>query len=74
MVGSDPAGYLNTESLLNLSEFRSLYEFVDAVATLASDGDLGQAVSERPILARAPDMLAIENRVRQALAPVLGDF
>ena len=72
--GSDPAGYLNTESLLNLAEFRSLQEFVDAVATLASDGDLGQAVSEKPILARAPDMLAIENRVRQALAPVLGDF
>lgn len=72
--GSDPAGYLNEECVLNLADFVSIEAFADAVANLSVNGPLGQAMSERPILTRAPDMLAVENRVRRALAPVLGDF
>ena len=72
--GSDPAGYLNEDCLLNLTHFAGIEAFADAVADLSVNGALGQAISERPILTRAPDMLAIENRVRRALAPVLGDF
>lgn len=72
--GSDPAGYLNRGCLLNLADYPSIEAFADAVAHLSVNGPLGQAMSERPILTRAPDMLTIESRVRRALAPVLGDF
>ena len=72
--GSDPAGYLNEESMLNLANFENIEAFADAVADLSVNKHLGRTMSERPILTRPPDMLTIEARVRRALAPVLGDF
>jgi hypothetical protein len=70
--GSDPAGYLNPEALLNYADDGSLADFTERVAALMDDRVRGQWVSEQPLLVRVPDFESLESRIRSRLLPLLG--
>jgi hypothetical protein len=64
--GSDPAGYLNPQALINAADFASLQEFAASVRHLDEDADAYQRVIDQPLLVRSPDIsdaLAVIGRV-----------
>ena len=70
--GSDPAGFVNPRAVVNLARFPDLSSFVDHIGGLAQDqGEIARVAGE-PILAKAPDMPAIEGRLRDIIGPKLG--
>lgn len=54
--GSDPAGYVNPKSLINLADLDSIDELVARVADLEADSSSFEAKLQEPILLRPPDL------------------
>jgi hypothetical protein len=71
--GSDPAGYLNHEALLNLEKFKSLDEYVARVAEIAHDSLTWSSIASQPILAKRPNLNEVLAVLRKALAPMVKD-
>ena len=54
--GSDPAGYVNGNAVMNAADFPSLADFAEAVAIVNSDSLLWSELAGMPILTREPDL------------------
>lgn len=64
--GSDPAGYVNSEAIINAAEFPSLAHFAEAVAEVDRDDAFWALKASRPVLLREPDLrptIALLSRV-----------
>lgn len=65
--GSDPKEYINPGAIINLSEFKSLTEFVAYVKKVNSTPELWQSIAEQPILLKAPDLTEVRDVLKRAL-------
>lgn len=66
--GSDPAGYLNPQAVLNAADFASLSDFAEAAALLAGDEDRWLAAFGSELLLRKPDLQPAMDVIRRAAA------
>lgn len=57
--GSDPAGYVNPDAVLNAADYRALADFVADVADVDREPGAWEAMSVRPILLREPDLAPV---------------
>lgn len=65
--GSDPAGYLNPASLVDLASLGSLAALVDYVEELDRDHDAWAAKAAQPLLLKAFDHQHVVNRIKALL-------
>lgn len=65
--GIDREGYLNPNAFINAADFVDTGEFIEAVRTLDSSGDLRTAMVNEPILKSVPDVRPILDDLRELL-------
>lgn len=65
--GSDPAGYVNKDAIINAAEFSSLSRFAEAVAEVDSDNGLWATKASRPVLLREPDFVPSLDLISRVL-------
>lgn len=71
--GSDPQGYLNQKSLINLANFRSLEEFVEHVGEVNKDQVLWESYATQPFLLKKPNLDDAIQTLRQILKPLVSE-
>lgn len=54
--GSDPAGYLNPEALINAADFSTIADFAESASRLSLNEGLWQRAFSQPLLLRRPDL------------------
>lgn len=69
--GSDPAGYLNQDAMINLANFQNLDSFTEQVHEVAENPQLWSTIASQPILKRKPDLEEVLSVLRKALAPLV---
>ena len=71
--GSDPKGYLNQGSLLNLANYESLENYLDSVVRVNDDKDLWEQIASQPFLEKRPNLEEVINTIRRQLASLVND-
>lgn len=69
--GSDPLGYFNQNSLINLTNFKNLDEFVARVAKVSESPALWTSIASQPLLSKKPTLNDVLLVLRKALAPLV---
>ena len=69
--GSDPAGYLNQDAMINLADFQNLESFTERVRAVDGNPELWSSIANQPILKRKPDLEEVLSVLREALAPLV---
>jgi hypothetical protein len=69
--GSDPAGYLNQDAMINLANYENLDSFTERVGDVARNPQLWSSIANQPILNRKPDLEEVLSVLRKALAPLV---
>ncbi len=69
--GSDPAGYLNQDAMINLVNYRNLDDFTKRVGEVADKPQLWNRIANQPILKKRPDLEEVLYVLRKALAPLV---
>ena len=69
--GCDPLGYFNQNSLINLTNFKNLDEFVARVAKVAESPALWSSIASQPLLSKRPNLDDVLLVLREALAPLV---
>jgi len=69
--GSDPAGYLNQDAMINLANYQNLDSFTERVGQVARNPKLWSSIANQPILKRRPDLEEVLSILRKALAPLV---
>jgi GR25 family glycosyltransferase involved in LPS biosynthesis len=69
--GSDPAGYLNQDAMINLANFQNLESFMERVREVDGNPELWSNIAKQPILKRKPDLEEVLSVLREALAPLV---
>lgn len=69
--GSDPAGYLNQDAMINLANYENLDFFTERVGDVARNPQLWSNIANQPILKRKPDLEEVLSVLRKALAPLV---
>ena len=54
--GSDPAGYLNQKSLINLANFPTLEDYVERIKEVNNDDHLWMEIASQPLLQKRPNL------------------
>lgn len=65
--GSDPAGYLNPDALLNAATYPTMALFAESVSRLATDDELWLRTFSRALLLRRPDLQPALDLIRQVV-------
>ncbi len=65
--GSDPAGYLNPEAMIDVALLGGLREAAQRATDLASSEDAWASVAARPLIMRAPDLAPARDLLRRSL-------
>jgi hypothetical protein len=66
--GSDPAGYLNPEAMINAADYASLDDFAKGVADLDATAGAWRATAAQPLLTRRPDLGPCLSLIQKTLA------
>ncbi len=69
--GSDTAGYLNQDAMINLANYENLDSFTERVGEVAGNSRLWSNIANQPILKRKPDLEEVLSVLRKALAPLV---
>jgi hypothetical protein len=69
--GSDPLGYLNQKSLINLANFKNLEDFTSAVSRVSKSSALWSSIAAQPLLSKSPNLNTVLTVLRKALAPLV---
>lgn len=67
--GSDPAGYLNPEAMVNAADPGGLDALIERVTLLEGDAEVFAAVAGAPILRRPPDLEAVFQSISALSVP-----
>lgn len=65
--GSDPAGYLNPEAMVNAADYSDLQGFADAVAHIDDEDGLWPSMASHPLLAKPPDLDPARELIRRVV-------
>lgn len=65
--GSDTAGYLNEQALLNLADCDDLSHFLERVRSMWSQPEAWLAAANHPLLSRPPDRPSLVAGIRRAI-------
>jgi hypothetical protein len=69
--GSDPAGYINPKSLINLSKFNSMELFIKKVEQVNSSKTHWEKYASEPFLQKKPNLKSVIEVLRKNLAPLI---
>lgn len=69
--GSDPAGFLNTRSMLNLAQFSSLEKYVERVDEVNKSKEEWEYIAGQNLLRRRPKLDGVLKVIRTQLAPLV---
>lgn len=69
--GSDPAGYLNQDAMINLANYQNLDSFTERVSEVADSPSLWNSIASQPILTKRPNLDEVLSVLRNALAPLV---
>lgn len=68
--GSDPRGYINQSSIINLANFESLEAFCENVKMVNSSKELWTDIAKEPFLSKRPNLDEVITLLSQVLKPV----
>ena len=71
--GSDPAGYLNQKSFINLANFPTLEDFVEEVHEVNQNDKLWLQYASEPLLTKKPSMEHVVEVLKRACEPLSHD-
>lgn len=69
--GSDPKGYLNQKAMLNLANYPTLENYVEAVNQVNEDKRLWSEIASRPFLQRKPNLNEVKMTIRNRLSALV---
>lgn len=69
--GSDPAGYLNPNSMLNLAEFPTLESYIKRVSEVNESVKDWEYIASQNLLSKRPNLNEILKVIRRQLAPLV---
>jgi len=69
--GSDPAGFLNPKSMLNLAEHSSLEDYVERVSQVNKSDEEWVQIARQKLLKRRPTLDEVLKVIRTQLAPLV---
>jgi hypothetical protein len=69
--GSDPAGYLNQNAIINLANYQNLEDFTMRVSEVNENAQLWERIANQPILVKRPNLDEVIAVLRKALAPLV---
>jgi hypothetical protein len=68
--GSDPAGYLNQKSFINLANFQTLEDFVEKVSEVHQSEELWSQYASEPLLIKRPSLDHVIEVLKIACEPL----
>ncbi len=68
--GSDPAGYLNQKSFINLANFHTLEDFVEEVSEVHQNDELWSRYASEPLLIKRPSLDHVIEVLKIACEPL----
>ncbi len=68
--GSDPAGYLNQKSFINLANFQTLEDFVEKVSEVHQSEELWSQYASEPLLIKRPSLDHVIEVLKLACEPL----
>jgi hypothetical protein len=68
--GSDPAGYLNRKSFINLADFPTLEDFIERVREVDQNDELWSQYALEPLLIKRPSMDRVIEVLKVACEPL----
>jgi hypothetical protein len=71
--GSDPAGFLNQDSLINLANYRNLEEFIGVVQKVNNSQQHWESIAAQPLLSKRPKLDQVIETLRMALSPIVSN-
>jgi hypothetical protein len=72
--GSDPQGFLNQNSMINLTNYSNLEDFVAEVSRVNDSMEEWTNIAQRPLLNKRPSLDKVIEVLRRALRPLIAEI
>jgi hypothetical protein len=72
--GSDPKGYINQKSVLNLANYPTLEEFTTQVGVVNNDKEIWSSIANQPFLSKRPNLDEVRALMSRVLEPLKAEL